>query len=110
MNMAILSEREGIEVDEYVGLLEEALPKLGMTPDDAFDYFSDLVYGYEFVGAIDVLRVCAERGVHLSEEALEEIEKDVHETIDSDSPWPEDLHYAKKALEYFEQIRAFPEA
>lgn len=98
----IISERAGQEVTEYVALLEEALPLLGVTIDSA--HLDGFVCGEAYISAVDVLSMCAAKGIGLSEEALREIRLDAEASLDDD--WDPDRHAAHKAMEYIAIIRA----
>lgn len=73
------------DVGCYPHLMAEALPRLPpLTRSD----LSDLLGGEELVGAADVVRMCADQGVRLSERALAEVEEEAEAFLDDDwRPW-----------------------
>lgn len=107
MSMGAVSKRLGRGVTMYGGLVEEALSGLGVTLDNSL--FSEFFAGEDFLGAVDVLWACSDKGVRLSEQVMSEVETDAHMFLADKNEWHVYRHYAKKALEYIEIIRALPQ-
>ncbi|WP_136313637.1 hypothetical protein [Actinomyces procaprae] len=97
-----ITRDDGIE-EEYVLLLEEALPKLGLDLHDTVN-LGELNGGEQFIGTADVLRMCVERGIDVSEEALEPVEKDA--ILYGDDPWETARHYYAQIVGHIAVIRA----
>lgn len=97
-----MTSTQPVEGTEYDRLLTEALPKLNLTLDSQL--LSEFRGGEQFIGAADVLRMCVERGIHLSDEALEDIEADAIDSLDDE--WHTYRHYAAQISENIAVIRA----
>ncbi|MBW3069178.1 hypothetical protein GZ998_06620 [Actinomyces sp. 594] len=96
-----ITREDGIE-EEYVLLLEEALPKLGLPlSSNRLDEFRG---GEQFIGAADVLRMCVERGIDVTEEALVPVEEDA--ILFADDPWETARHYYAQIVGHIAVIRA----
>ena len=95
-----------VEGTEYDTLLNEALPLLQM--DFSNSVLSEFHGGEQLLGAHDVVWMCAERGIHLSDEAMADLELDAKQLLDDD--WHTYRHYAARSLDLIAQIRALGNA
>ena len=104
--MMRITAQSGLAAPEYWPFLEEALPKLGRTLDTAD--LGEFRGGEPFIGAVNILAACAQRGVDLSDESMTEVEHDA--LVFADDDWHTYRHFSAKALEYIAAIRAHRDA
>ena len=95
-----------VEGTDYDTLLNEALPLLQLNFKSRT--LSGFHGGEKFLGAHDVVMMCAERGIRLSDEALADLELDATDSLDDD--WHTYRRYAARSLDFIAQIRALDNA
>lgn len=95
-----------VEGTDYDTLLNEALPLLQLNFKSRT--LSGFHGGEQFLGAHDVVMMCAERGIRLSDEALADLELDATDSLDDD--WHTYRRYAARSQDFIAQIRALDNA
>ncbi|MBW3068760.1 hypothetical protein GZ998_04430 [Actinomyces sp. 594] len=100
--MMKITAQSGLAAPEYWPFLEEALPKLDRTLETGD--LGEFRGGEPFIGAVNILAACAQRGIDLSDEAMAEVEHDAHAFADDE--WHTYRHLSAKALEYIAMIRS----
>ncbi|MCI7458015.1 hypothetical protein [Actinomyces urogenitalis] len=95
-----------VEGTEYDTLLNEALPLLQLDFNNGA--LSEFHGGEQLLGAHDVVWMCVERRIRLSDEAMADLEFDAKQFLNDD--WHTYRHYAARSLDLIAQIRALDNA